>query len=443
MAMLQNRVRPGADINVRSNSLSVTMDSIRGVVTMPWISGWGGEDIIEITPTTNILAVTGYDIGAPELLTIREALKRARTLLVYRVNGDSGAVAMASESLTDEDTQETTATFSATAIHRGSRGNDITVRVVADIDDDGYFVVETLIDTAIMDVQRVSNPEDLVANNFVSFNADTLFPIAGLILAGGEDEEPTVQGYANYFDALLSYDFNVMAMPIEDEGVKNVAINFIKMLREDESIKCTLAVSGIHADHEAIINVRNGVILSNGTVVEPHLATAWVAGATAGANINESNTYSPYQGAIDVTERLTNTEIIRALQFGEFLFEKNNGRVVVEQDINSHTTFTVERNRSFSKNRVMRVLDDIANATRRTFSLHFIGQVTNNEQGRNVFKSSIIEYLNFLESISAIENFDSDDVTVERGNDVDAVVVHLYVQPTDAMEKLYMLVEVQ
>ena len=49
-----------------------------------------------------------------------------------------------------------------------------------------------------------------------------------------------------------------------------------------------------------------------------------------------------------------------------------------------------------------------------------------------------------LAAAGAVETFDgSSDITVERGLSADSVTVTLAVQPVDAMEKLYMTVEVQ
>lgn len=426
----QNKVRPGAYVNVQSNSMNVSMDGVRGVVTMPWVGGWGASEVVEVTATTNTLNLLGYGLGTTEMLTIREALKRANRILVYRVNALSGTQAEASGG-----------GLSVRAKHRGVRGNDISVRVIVDIDDTDYHTVETLMDTTVVDAQRVNGASELANNDFVTFHATSLEPNAGLRLNGGEDGDVTTADFARYFEALDHLDFNVMALPFDDAGVKALGVAYIRRQREDEGKKCQIAVANTQADHEAVINVRNGVILGEGTIISPHLATAWVAGATAGANVNQSNTYSVYDGAIDATEQLTNTEIIRSLQNGEFLFVKNNGRIVVEQDINSLTTFTTERNQSFSKNRVVRVLDFISNAVRETFSTKFIGQVTNNEDGRNVLRAAIIELMTGLQEIGAIENFEVNDIIVEMGNDKDSVIVHLNVQPTDAMEKLYMKVE--
>ena len=59
-----------------------------------------------------------------------------------------------------------------------------------------------------------------------------------------------------------------------------------------------------------------------------------------------------------------------------------------------------------------------------------------------MFKAELIAYHEQLQQIEAIENFKAEDITVMQGKEKQDVVVFEAVQPTDAMEKLYMQVEV-
>lgn len=160
--------------------------------------------------------------------------------------------------------------------------------------------------------------------------------------------------------------------------------------------------------------------------------------------MNESLTYTAYDDAVDVKPRLTNSQIIQALQNGEFVFTANNNRAVVEQDINTLTTFTPTKPREFSKNRVMRVLDGINNDFVRIFSLYYIGKVHNNEDGRNLFKGECISYMDNLQDIAAIQNFDSqNDIIVLQGEQPDSVYAEVYIQPVDSIEKIYFRIIIQ
>src|SRR5690606_11976099 len=111
------------------------------------------------------------------------------------------------------------------------------------------------------------------------------------------------------------------------------------------------------ADYEGVISLRNGVITSDGLQVPPEMLVWEIPAMQAAANVNESLTYVAIPNAVDAYPRLTNSETIQALQNGELVITAMDGRAVIEQDINTLTTFTPEKAKHFSKNRVMRVLD--------------------------------------------------------------------------------------
>ena len=92
--------------------------------------------------------------------------------------------------------------------------------------------------------------------------------------------------------------------------------------------------------------------------------------------------------------------------------------------------------------RSVRLCSTIANDLFRQFSENYIGLVNNNEAGRTMFKSSIVNYLLQLQGEEAIQNFSADDVEVLPGSDTDAVLVNIAIQAVDSIEKIYMTIEV-
>lgn len=433
----QNKVRPGVYINFRSEAQSIGALGERGVVTIPLELSWGpSKQVVVIEAGQNVMNVLGYDITSPQLLLVREALKRANTLILYRLNeGNQATANIGSENV-----------LTVTAKYAGVRGNDISIVVQAHVDDPSVFDVQTLVDGREVDLQTVSTIDELQGNAWVTFSGTGApEPTAGVNLTGGTDGSVTNADYTDYLEAIELYDFNTMAAPVDDETLKGVFVSFIQRLREDEGKKVQVVLPDYAgADYEGVISVKNGVVMEDGVKLNNVQATAWVAGATAGANVNESLTYAAYDGAVDVDIRYTHSEIVQALRKGEFLFVPSDGRAIVEQDINTFTSFTPEKRQHFSKNRVIRVLDAIGNDLKRIFEQFYIGKVSNDDDGRNLFKNEIINYLTSLQDIGAIQNFDSQtDVTVSQGDDVDSVYAELYVQPVDAIEKIYMQVTVR
>jgi hypothetical protein len=430
----QNKVRPGAYINFRSEQKALGTLGERGIVSLPLQLSWGpAKQVIAVEAGADTFEVLGYPITAPQLLLVREALKRARTLLLYRLN--TGVQASA-----------TVGGLTVIAKYGGTRGNDISVVIQPNIDDPARFDVRTLVAGQEVDAQTVATLDELAGNTWVSFTgAGEVTLKAGTPLTGGEDGEVTAQDYLDYLATIEVHDFNTIGLTATDAATKEVFVSFVKRLRDDEGKKIQVVVENYPgADYEGVISVKNGVVLADRTTLTAEQAVAWVAGATAGAAANQSLTYDAYDGAVDVSPRLTNSQIIAALQNGEFVFTAMDGKAVVEQDINTLHTFTVEKGKAFSKNRVLRVLEGLANDYMRVFSQSYIGKVPNNDDGRNLFKSECINITNQYANMGAVQNFDPQtDLEVLPGADSDAVVVNQWVQPVDSIEKIYMTVTVR
>lgn len=430
----QNKTRTGVYINFRSEQQALGTLGERGIVSLPLALPWGpAKQVIAVEAGADTFDTLGYPITAPQLLLVREALKRARTLLLYRLNTGTQASA-------------TVGGLTVTAKYGGTRGNDISVIIQANIDDPAKFDVKTLVAGAEVDSQTVATLDELQPNAWVNFTGTgEVTPTAGTPLTGGTDGTVTAQDYLDYLAAIEVHDFQTIGLTATDTATKEVFVSFVKRLREDEGKKIQVVVENYpEADYEGVISVKNGVVLADGTTLTAAQAVAWVAGATAGAAANQSLTYQAYDGAVDVAPRYTNSQIIAALQNGEFVFIPMDGRAVVEQDINTLHTFTPTKGRQFSKNRVLRVLDGLANDYMRVFSQSYIGKVPNNDDGRALFKSEIINIVNQYQNIGAVQNFDpQSDLEVLPGNDSDAVVVNQWVQPVDSIEKIYMTVTVR
>ena len=171
-------------------------------------------------------------------------------------------------------------------------------------------------------------------------------------------------------------------------------------------------------------------------------ATWWLGGAQAGAMYNQSLTYAQYPNAVEASPKLTDAQIEAAIQLGEIVFIDTFDKVKVCVDINTLTGFSIDKEKEYSKNRVMRVLNQFCNDVYAYFSNYLIGKTNNDENGQNLLKGWIVGYLNEMQSNGGIQNFDAEDVSVEPGKGTDAVVVNVRIQPVDSIEKIYMSVMV-
>ena len=243
---------------------------------------------------------------------------------------------------------------------------------------------------------------------------------------------------------LKTVHFNTLCYPYDGTEYttnKSTIVTWIEALRIDDGVKAQVVLANQAADKESVINVANGIVLADGTTLTPAQTTAWVAGVTAGANINQSNTGKKYDDAVDVTPRMTKSEMEEAISAGKFIFKVDSAQNVTSvYDINSLVTSTADKGEVFKKNRVIRTIDGINSDIVEIFESNYIGKVNNNSDGRSMLRATLIEYFDELQRLSAIQNFTVEDVTVSAGTDSDAVVIDCYIQPVDSVEKLYITV---
>lgn len=344
--------------------------------------------------------------------------------------------------------------FNVLANYGGQKGNEVTIQVTENVLDSSKRDVVTYVGTDIVDKQVVTDVKELQQNKYVQFSGEGEVTItAGVTLSGGKNGVPSVADYTAFLEAAETEYFDVIALPNNtSEQLKATFVAFVKRLRDDQGRKVQGVLPNYVADHEGIINVTSGVLLEDGTKITPARATAWVAGASAGANFNQSLTFVEYEGAVDTLERLDNDQVEYRLSQGEFLFtfDARDRTVSVEKDINSLTSYTTEKNKTFGKNKIIRVLDAINNdLTRELKNLIKLRKANGNDipasdDGLQLVKTLITQYLTQLQDGSGITGFDSEtDIMIALNEDRDGFLIDLAVQPVDAAEKFYFNVEVK
>lgn len=429
-----NKVRPGAYINFESVPKPLMTVAERGVVTMPVAMEWGpsgkmisllSEDLLN----GNSVAKIGCDAFDAESLVFREALKNAYKAYIYRA--DTGG----------EKATATIGTLTASALYAGVVGNKITVAVVAMED---KFKVQTFLDGALKDEQIVSTIAELTANDWVEFSGEGKPTAnAGTQLAGGTNGTVNASVLTDYFKQAEKFKWNTMAIPLDVQSTGATVTAFIKRMRDTLGRKCqAVVVDYPNADYEGIISVSQGYKTSTEEITK-FIFAATVAGMTAGANVNESNTYAVVDAdAVEIVGELTDEEIKEALQSGKFIISRrDDDTIVVEQDINTFKTFVPKKGKEFAKNRVIRCLDEINNTTKLTWEKSYVGKVDNNADGRDLFKADLINFGNQLQNLNAITDFNgTQDIVVSKGQNIEDVIADWAITPVDAMEKLYMTV---
>ncbi|HBG5016793.1 TPA: phage tail sheath family protein [Clostridioides difficile] len=425
----QNKVLPGSYINFVSATRATSSLSDRGIVAIPLELDWGiDEDVFQVTSDDfekYSVKYFGYDYTHEKLKGLRDLFKNIRLGYFYKLN--KGVKASCTI---------------ATAKYSGIRGNDLKVTVTTNIDDNAKFDVVTLLDNKKVDTQIAKVITDLQDNDYITWKKDaTLEASAGLVFTGGTNGEAvTGAEYQAFLDKIESYSFNALGCLATTTEIKSLFVEFTKRMRDKVGAKFqTVLYKKSDADYEGVVSVENKI--KDTGLLESSLVY-WTTGAIAGCDINKSNTNKKYDGEFDVDVNYTQIQLEEALKTGKFIFHKVGDEVHVLEDINTFVSFTDDKNDDFSSNQSVRVLDQIANDIATLFNEKYLGKVPNDKAGRISFWNDVVKHHKELENIRAIEDFKTDDVSVELGNDKKTVIVSDAVKVINAMSKLYMTVSV-
>ena len=436
----QNKVLPGVYIRFTSSRGLGLVVGERGTVAICEPMSWGpvGE-VMTVEPGDDMRQYCGYDITAPQARFLNEIFKGTnrtsgpQTVLLYRPQATSSASATV-----------TSGALTATALYPGARGNDITIVITEDVDNEGSFQVSTVVDGYIMDEQTAATVENLVANDWVTWSGTgALTATVGAPLVGGADGTVAASAYSTFLTAIEPYHFDILIYDGSDTTVQDAMVQFIKRMNDDNGQYCQLCAAGLtNPDTRYVIDCESAVTLTDGTQLTKYQVCWWLGGAEAGARYNQSLTFASYPNAVAVDPVMTNSEVIDALNAGQIVLFAEDGIIKIWQDINSLVTLTTDITKVYRKNRVIRLCNTIANDVYQQFSDNFIGVVNNNENGRMLFKNAIVGYLLDIQANEGIQNFTAEDVEVLPGTDIDAIVVNIVLQAVDSVEKIYLTIEV-
>ena len=431
MYTVQNKVLPGAYINFVSAARASATLADRGTATFPLALPWGPEGAVVTVENgdfqKNSLKLFGRAYTDAALRPLREIFANAKTLHVFRLN--TGGVKASCKY--------------ADAKYPGTAGNDLKIVIAQNekyqASTNEVYDVSTYMGTQLVDMQRaVKKVTDLKPNDFVVWKgAEALAVSAGVSLTSGTDGQVQDAAYQTYLDKIEPYSFNVMGCDTTNKTVKGLFANFTKRMRDEQGVKFqTVLFRYPETDYEGVISVENGLV---GADADPSMVY-WTVGAEAACAVNKSLTNTTYTGEYTPNVDFTQTQLEKAIQSGKLMFHRVGDEVRVLTDINTFVSVTDTKSADFAGNQVVRVLDQIANDIASIFNTKYLGKVQNDAAGRVSLWQDIVSHHNQLQTIRAIENFDSEHIKVAPGDSRKAVAVEDHVQPVSAMEQLYMQV---
>ena len=451
--LAQNKILPGAYINFSSVSKASATLSDRGIAAAPFELDWGAPGVLRLIEQGEFqkesFDLFGHGYTDDEMLPLREIFLHATKVYCYRLDGQ-GAVKASCDF--------------ATAKYVGTRGNDIRIVVEADADVSSGYIVKTMVGSKVIDEQKVTDFAKLKDNDWVDFKAgcilgtkpseagdnSTVYVAAGTYpLTGGTNGTVNGEAHQNFLDAIESCSFNTLCCPVaDDDTVKSLYVAFTKRVRDKLGSKFQLVGYDLsNPDYMGVINLKNSCTHPKIANVNKASLVYWLTGAEAACNINRSLTNTAYDGELEIVIKgvsETQAQLEDAMKSGKLAFHNSNGKIVILEDINSFVTLEENLGDIFQMNQTVRVCDQIANDIAVLFVTRYLGIVQNDATGRASLWNDIVYYLKELLRLRAIENLDTDKVTVELGRNKKTVLVNINnLSVVNAMSQLYMAVVIE
>lgn len=468
--LFENKLRPGCYIQIKGVPRASSNMSERGTVAI-LMNADSGNLITELSANdilTGASSAKGFPLSSftDTKSILNYVYPYVNSIILCRLN--SGGAAASVVVLADSETPKLT----ATAQFAGLAGNKLSVLIVAEKSGEGKykgegFFVRTSSDGEVVDEQNIKLAAELKDNDYVKFTkADglVLAAVAAKDLTGGTNGTESDQNLTKILSKLSGMQWNTLGFCGKDAN-RNVVETYIKHLREDKGkYRQGVLFNMASADYEGIISPYQAFAVDDDDVdyletetegaaetarqealrLRQMFAVGFVAAITAGSDVNISNTYAPVpSNVVEVIPAPDEDEDVEAqLKLGLLTFTHNSANnIVIEKDINTLHTYTQTRTAPFSKNRVIRTLDELSNTKVAVWESMFIGKIDNNPTGRNLLKSQIMNIIQNLVKLGALSSSDV-QIMVEQGDDVDKVRSYETVRPIDAMEQLYSYVTV-
>ncbi|MDO4459474.1 MAG: phage tail sheath subtilisin-like domain-containing protein [Clostridia bacterium] len=432
-----DKVLPGVYINAVTTGLP-SSNSERGVVAVPMNWNWGPEDEIVKVDKYNLkdnetYKIFGFPYNSDEMRPIREMFAGADTILFYRANSGGEKAKL------EKTVGESTVTV-AHAKYSGTRGNDLKLAVVANLDDsDKNYTVNAFMDGRKVFSQMADDVDDLVDNDFITWEKSgwTLEEDAGSSFTDGTDGTASIDDVTAFTEKLQKHHCNIIIAPTSENATKAALINFAKRMREDRGYNTQVVVYNYNsADSEAAISVANTAKDADG-----YELVYWVGGQEAGTKAGSDLNGTVYSGEYNIDTDYTQTELEGKLANGEFVLHEVNGEICVLKDINTLKTYTEAKGSVFRNNSTIRIIDKISDDVSAVFARFIYGKVKNSPSGRDLLKVSIYDVLNELVTDEAIEPIDVTDIVVEEAKE-NSVTVEIPVKIFGSIEQVYIVLSI-
>jgi len=299
-----------------------------------------------------------------------------------------------------------------------------------------------------------------VKATFLLVGDETLANIAAVTMASGVNGGALVVGDYDTALAIIELeDFSTLAINTVISAELTAIETWVKTTMRDKGKKiiwvtgstASDALAAAQADaqgfnHEGIVYVFPGFKYNDFLGVEQTAqgakASARIAGMLAGKDLNESITFSTLPRINDVEIRLSNQDVSDALAAGIMPLVWDGSKLKVERGLNTLSTPGTNQSEQFKKVHIVRILDSINNVLRKAATDKIIGKFLNNNDGQKAVLALFGNFLDGLGSRGIIDPTFTLELDTQNPSIADRIFVTLKVRPIDAIEYVFMTVEI-
>lgn len=291
-------------------------------------------------------------------------------------------------------------------------------------DSERTVISSQVVKATLHETEAFGADTDLLENNpFVNFNPKSVVPAgAGYVFEGGRGSETVTR--AAHADMLLQLEdeaFNALVCDVSDLETKRLYAEFTKRMRYERGHYFQMVAHNFtEPDDEGAISVYNAIpAAGRADGVKESSIVWWLAGYSSAVELRIDLTNKPYDGELKVSANLPLVQMEALKKRGQFLMHKvSREEVYTLFDINTLTTLKEGHGRELSENKVVRIVDYIHNEEAYELNRKYIGNVSNDEEGRTAIWNCCCSILNALQNEGAISDFNEKELTVSpvQGN---------------------------
>lgn len=267
--------------------------------------------------------------------------------------------------------------------------------------------------------------------------------------AMGVNPTVTTADYSNAFTALEPYFFNVICVDTDDIAVHTILSAYVNrvyqggkmcfgVIGEPTTVAFETRLSHARSYNDYnIIYVGGGTIQATGETLEGYKMAARIAGRVAAIPSNQSLTHKTISGAVDVVEKLTNSQYEQTIDAGMLTFSvSNGGNVWIESGITTLNNLEAEDDEGWKKIKRSKVRFELMNRANDTVE-PLIGNISNNTDGRATVIQAIQALLNTMvieDKLLAGAVIELDKNNPPQG---DSAWFNITADDVDSLEKIY------